>query len=140
MASVTSEPLPAPAAITAFAQRWAEAIVVVLGRQSAVLYLSNAQREQLSGFPAEVDDEALSRFFMRSGTDLASARRHCGDGNQLGWSLWLCGLRILGFCPDDVITALACRLDASVFSPLMLLPALVIGSVPIGSVGVNRPG
>ncbi len=70
-----------------------------------VRFLSDAQREQLSGFPAEFDDEALDRLFTLSGADLVEARRRRGDGNRLGWSLLLCGLRMLGFCPDDVTTA-----------------------------------
>ncbi len=70
-----------------------------------VRFLSDAQREQLSGFPAEFDDEALDRLFTLSGADLIEARRRRGDGNCLGWSLLLCGLRMLGFCPDDVTTA-----------------------------------
>jgi TnpA family transposase len=70
-----------------------------------VRFLSDAQREQLSGFPAEVDDEVLDRLFTLSGADLVEARRRRGEGNRLGWSLLLCGLRMLGFCPDDVTTA-----------------------------------
>jgi len=70
-----------------------------------VRFLSDVQREQLSGFPTELDAEALDRFFTFSDDDLAEARRRHGDGNRLGWSLQLCGLRMLGFCPDDVTTA-----------------------------------
>ena len=40
-----------------------------------------------------------------SGPDLAEVRCRHGDENRLGWSLQLCGLRMLGFCPDDVTTA-----------------------------------
>ena len=70
-----------------------------------VRFLSDAQREQLSGFPAELEPESLDRFFTLSGPDLAGVRRRHGDENRLGWSLQLCGLRMLGFCPDDVTTA-----------------------------------
>jgi Domain of unknown function (DUF4158) len=70
-----------------------------------VRFLSDAQREQLSGFPAELDDEALDRFFTLSGAEVTEARQRRGEGNRLGWSLLLCGLRMLGFCPDDVTTA-----------------------------------
>ena len=70
-----------------------------------VRFLSDAQREQLSGFPAELGPESLDRFFTLSGPDLAEVRRRHGDENRLGWSLQLCGLRMLGFCPDDVTTA-----------------------------------
>ena len=71
----------------------------------ALRFLSDAQREQLSGFPREVDAEVLDRFFTLSGADLSEVRRRHGDANRLGWALQLCGLRMLGFCPDDVRTA-----------------------------------
>ena len=70
-----------------------------------VRFLSDAQREQLSGFPAELEPESLDRFCTLSRPDLAEVRRRHGDQNRLGWSLQLCGLRMLGFCPDDVTTA-----------------------------------
>jgi len=70
-----------------------------------VRFLSDAQREQMSGFPAELEAESLDRFFTLSDADLAQARRRHGDENRLGWALQLCGLRMLGFCPDDVTTA-----------------------------------
>ncbi len=70
-----------------------------------VRFLSDAQREQLSGFPAELDGEALDRFFTLSDADLAEVRRRHGDANRLGWALQLCGLRMLGFCPDDMTIA-----------------------------------
>lgn len=71
-----------------------------------VRFLSDAQREQLSGFPSELDSEVVGRFFTLSGADLAEARQRPGGGrDRLGWSLQLCGLRMLGFCPDDVTTA-----------------------------------
>ena len=69
-----------------------------------VRFLSDAQREQLSGFPAELEGEALDRFFTLSDADLAEVRRRHGDSNRLGWALQLCGLRMLGFCPDDMTT------------------------------------
>ncbi|MGI8807198.1 MAG: DUF4158 domain-containing protein [Acidimicrobiales bacterium] len=70
-----------------------------------VRFLTEAQRENLSTFPAELDPAALDRFFTLSAADLAEARARRGDGNRLGWALQLCGLRMLGFCPDDVATA-----------------------------------
>ena len=67
--------------------------------------MSDAHCEQLSGIPAELDSEALDRFFTLSGTDLAEARRRHGDSNRLGWALQMCALRMLGFCPDGVTNA-----------------------------------
>ncbi|MFZ0118656.1 MAG: DUF4158 domain-containing protein [Pseudonocardiaceae bacterium] len=46
-----------------------------------VRFLSDAQREQLSEFPAELDDEVLDRFFTLSDADVAEARQRCGEGN-----------------------------------------------------------
>jgi len=80
-----------------------------------IRFVSKAQREQLLGFPAEIDDEALDRFFMLSGASLAEACQRRGDENRLGWSLRLCGLRMLGFCSDDMTMDPACRPDALVF-------------------------
>ena len=71
----------------------------------ALRFLSDAQREQLSGFPSEVDAGVLDRFFTLSGADLSEVRRRHGDSNRLGWALQLCGLRMLGFCSDDVRSA-----------------------------------
>ena len=68
-------------------------------------FLTDAQREQLSGFPARLDAEALDRFFTLSAADLVEIGGRRRDGNRLGWALQLCGLRMLGFCPDDVTTA-----------------------------------
>src|SRR5438445_4960409 len=72
-----------------------------------VRFLTDDVREQLSGFPAELDSEALDRFFTFSDADLAETSRRHGDGNRLGWALQLSGLRLLGFCPTDVTTASA---------------------------------
>src|SRR2546426_11367301 len=70
-----------------------------------VRFLTDAVREQLSGFPAEFDSEALDRFFTFSDADLAEISHRHGDGNRLGWALQLSGLRLLGFCPAHVTTA-----------------------------------
>jgi len=76
-----------------------------------VRFLSDVQREQLSGFPAELDGEALDRFFTLSDADLAEVRRRHGGSNRLGWAVQLCGLRMLGFCPDEMtsVPAVAVR-------------------------------
>jgi hypothetical protein len=70
-----------------------------------VRFLSDAQRVQLSGFPRELDAGLLERFFTLSDADLAEADRRRGPPSRLGWALQLCGLRMLGFCPDDVTSA-----------------------------------
>jgi hypothetical protein len=50
-------------------------------------------REELSGFPAELDAEALDRFFTLSDADLVEVHCRHGDSNRLGWALQLCGLQ-----------------------------------------------
>jgi hypothetical protein len=62
-----------------------------------VRFLSDAQRDQLSGFPRELDAGLLERFFTLSDADVAEASRRRGDQSRLGWALQLCGLRMLGF-------------------------------------------
>jgi hypothetical protein len=58
-----------------------------------VRFLTDAVREQLSGFPAELDSEALDRFFTFSDADLAEISRRHGDGNRLGFVMWTPGPR-----------------------------------------------
>ena len=65
----------------------------------ALRFLSDAQREQLSGFPPEVDAEVLDRFFTLSGADLSEVRRRHGVSNRLGWALQLCGCGCWGSVP-----------------------------------------
>ena len=48
-----------------------------------VRFLSDAQREQLSGFPAELEPESLDRFFTLSGPDLAEVRRRVAWSERL---------------------------------------------------------
>jgi hypothetical protein len=61
----------------------------------AVRFLSDAQHERLSGFPAELDVETLDRFFTLSDADLLEVGRHHGERSRLGWALQLCGLGIV---------------------------------------------
>ncbi len=67
------------------------------GGQSAGPFLSNAQGEQLLGFPAEIDSEALDRFVMLSRADWAKARKRRGTGNRLGWRCGCAGCVRWGF-------------------------------------------
>ena len=54
-----------------------------------VRFLSDAQRERLSGFPTVLDGEVLDRFFTLSDADLIEVGRHRGDRSRLGWALQL---------------------------------------------------
>ena len=70
-----------------------------------VRFLSDVQRQGLSGFPAELDAEGLGRFFALGPADLVEVRGRRGDSSRLGWALQLCALRMLGFGPDEVCSA-----------------------------------
>ena len=74
-----------------------------------VRFLSDAQREQLSGFPAELEPESLDRFFTLSGPDLAEVRRRHGE--EMDKVVLLRGLGAgewdLGTLPAKRVAALA---------------------------------
>jgi Domain of unknown function (DUF4158) len=55
----------------------------------SVRFLSDAQRDQLSGFPAELGGGALDRFFTFSEADLAEVWRRHGEGNRNPYAPWL---------------------------------------------------
>lgn len=64
-------------------------------------WLSKADRDRLSGWPESILEPDLFTFFTLSESDwsrLATKRR---DENRLGFALALCGLRFLGFFPDE---------------------------------------
>jgi hypothetical protein len=47
-----------------------------------VWFLSDAQRERLWEFPAEIGDEALDRLFTLSGANVAEARQRRRNGTD----------------------------------------------------------
>jgi Domain of unknown function (DUF4158) len=69
-----------------------------------VRFLSDAQREQLSGFPAELEPESLDRFFTLSGPDLVEVRRRHGDENRLVLSASLSAHGSAAFSVDGSAT------------------------------------
>lgn len=64
--------------------------------------LSDVEIEQLTTWPPEVPHSDLVAFFTLGVDDLRWTRSHRGAANRLGLSVQLCGLRFLGFIPDDV--------------------------------------
>ncbi len=60
------------------------------------------QRERLQGFPPEVAEEDLLRFFALSDEDVTEVRRQRGATSRLCFALNLCALRYLGFIPDNL--------------------------------------
>lgn len=67
-----------------------------------VSFLTEAERERLSRFPAQVLPEDLITFFTLSDSDKGEVLKQRGDHNRLGFALQLCILRYLGFSPDDL--------------------------------------
>src|ERR1700676_4020881 len=65
---------------------------------------TESERKHLDAFPSEIAELDLIRYFTLSGSDLEFVRQQRGDHNRLGFALQLCGLRYLGFCPDDFVT------------------------------------
>jgi TnpA family transposase len=68
-------------------------------------FLTEAERERLRRFPAEIPPGDVIAYFTLSPADLAQVRHQRGDHNRLGFALQLGALRYLGFSPDDPTTA-----------------------------------
>jgi TnpA family transposase len=68
-------------------------------------FLTDAERERLTRFPAEVPPEDLVSVFTLSPKDITRVLLHRGQPNYLGFGLQMCALRYLGFAPDDLSTA-----------------------------------
>lgn len=68
-------------------------------------FLTDAERQRLSSFPAEIPVEDLAGCYTLSGAELERVRDRRGDHNLLGYGLALGTLRYLGYCPDDLTAA-----------------------------------
>jgi len=68
-------------------------------------FLTDAERERLTRFPAEVPPEDLVSAFTLSPKDITRILLRRGQPNYLGFALQICALRYLGFAPDDLSTA-----------------------------------
>jgi hypothetical protein len=68
-------------------------------------FLSDAERERLDGFPAQIVPGDLDTYFILSRADRRQIPRTTSASNRLGFALQLGMLRFLGFCPDDLSTA-----------------------------------
>lgn len=68
-------------------------------------FLSDAERERLGGFPAQIVPGDLDTYFILSRADRRQIPRTTSASNRLGFALQLGMLRFLGFCPDDLSTA-----------------------------------
>ncbi len=68
-------------------------------------FLTDAERERLDGFPAQVVPGDVKIYFTLSRADRRQVPRTTLAPNRLGFALQLGILRFLGFCPDDLSTA-----------------------------------
>ena len=67
-------------------------------------FLTDAERERLDSFPAQVVPGDLDTYFTLSRADRRQIPRTTSAANRLGFALQLGTLRFLGFCPDDLST------------------------------------
>lgn len=67
-------------------------------------FLSDAERERLDSFPAQVVPGDLDTYFTLSRSDRRQIPQTTSAANRLGFALQLGALRFLGFCPDDLST------------------------------------
>ena len=68
-------------------------------------FLSDAERERLDSFPAQVVPGDIETYFTLSRADRRQIPRTASPANRLGFAIQLGALRFLGFCPDDLSTA-----------------------------------
>jgi len=84
-------------------------------------FLTEAERERLRRFPAEIPPADVIAYFTLSPADLVQVHHQRGDHNRLGFALQLGALRYLGFSPDDLTTAPA-SVVASLSQQLAMRP------------------
>jgi TnpA family transposase len=65
-------------------------------------FLTTFDRKHLAGFPEEIPEDHLIKHFTLSRTDLLLVKDLRRDRNRLGFSVQLCAVRYLGFCPDNL--------------------------------------
>ena len=70
-----------------------------------VQVLWTEEREAWSRFPQRIEEDALGAFFTLTTNDSVAIRRLYGDHNRLAVALQVCGLRWLGFIPEDLWSA-----------------------------------
>lgn len=67
-----------------------------------VQFLTDEERERLSRFPEQIEEEDLIAFFTLSPADIKEIQKQRGEQNKLGYAIQLCALRYMGFSPDEV--------------------------------------
>jgi hypothetical protein len=64
-------------------------------------FLTNAEKEKLENFPAEINEVDKTAFFTLTDNDLALISRRTGNPNRMGFAILLCCLKFLGFIPES---------------------------------------
>lgn len=67
-----------------------------------VQFLSDSDHDRLNRFPEDITQADLDHFFWLSPDDRHAILGLRGDRNQLGFALFLCCLRYLGFFPEHL--------------------------------------
>lgn len=65
-------------------------------------FLSSAERLRQSHFPNDISESDLIQYFTLTAEDLEQVNLKRQPSNRLGFSLQLCALRYMGFCPEDL--------------------------------------
>jgi TnpA family transposase len=68
----------------------------------AARFLNQAERASLNEFPANIEEQDVTNHFFLSPKDLEEIALQRGEHNRLGFALLLCGLRYLGFFPNQL--------------------------------------
>ncbi|HEY9631597.1 MAG TPA: DUF4158 domain-containing protein [Coleofasciculaceae cyanobacterium] len=66
-------------------------------------FLSDSDHDRLNRFPQEITQTDLDRFFWLSPDDHRAILGLRSDHNRLGFALFLCCLRYLGFFPEQLL-------------------------------------
>lgn len=67
-------------------------------------FLRPEDREALNNFPNTIEEGDLITHFLLTPADLEQVKLNRGDTQQMGFAVLLCGLRYLGFFPNDLDT------------------------------------
>jgi len=68
-------------------------------------FLRPEDRESLNNFPSTIEENDLITHFLLTPGDLAQVKMNRTETQRIGFAVSLCGLRYLGFFPQDIETA-----------------------------------
>lgn len=66
-------------------------------------FLTQAEKDRLENFPAEINEVDKTAFFTLTANDLALIKRRTGEQHRLGFAILLGSLRFLGFVPANLL-------------------------------------